>query len=230
VWKHDEPVDGDGQDNTEKRYMGSWSTPVITQNGGEARIICALATRIVAFDPASGKIVWWCQGIRNKRGDLAYQSPSIANGILTFISGYSGPGMAVRLDAKCQGDITKTHRLWHRKIHNQCIGSGVVVDGLLYSPGADGHLVCLDPATGETRWKQRARRGQLWSSIVCVADRLYVTNQMGDTIVFRANAEKLEVLATNPLGETCNATPAVSDGEFFIRTYGHLYCITEPDG
>ena len=138
--------------------------------------------------------------------------------------------MAVRLDAKCRGDITKTHRLWRHRIQNQSIGSGVIVDGSLFSPGADGDLVCLDPATGETKWKQRMPRGKQWGSMVLAAGRLYMTNQMGSTIVFKPSAEKFELLATNPLGETCNATPAVSDGEIFIRTFGHLYCIAEVGG
>lgn len=134
VWKRQEPVEGDGQDNLQKRYMGSWSTPIVARVGGREQVICALATRLVAYAPISGEILWWCDGFRNKRGDLAYQSPSIADGILTIISGYSGPGLGVRLDAKSEGDVTSTHRLWRHKVHNQSIGSGVVVDGLRSHP------------------------------------------------------------------------------------------------
>lgn len=54
-----------------------------------------------------------------------------------------------------------------------------------------------------------------------------MTNQAGTTIVFAPDPKKLRVLATNELGETCNATLAVSDGEIFIRTYEHLYCIAD---
>jgi hypothetical protein len=31
----------------------------------------------------------------------------------------------------------------------------------------------------------------------------------------------------NDLGEPSNATPAISDGQIFLRTDGHLYCIAE---
>jgi hypothetical protein len=34
--------------------------------------------------------------------------------------------------------------------------------------------------------------------------------------------------ATNELGERSNSTPAFSDGEIFIRTFEHLYCIADP--
>ena len=36
---------------------------------------------------------------------------------------------------------------------------------------------------------------------------------------------KFEVIATNPLGELSNSTPALSDGEIFVRSHGALYCI-----
>jgi hypothetical protein len=35
--------------------------------------------------------------------------------------------------------------------------------------------------------------------------------------------EKLNILATNPLGESILATPAIVDGNLYVRTEGHLY-------
>ena len=59
------------------------------------------------------------------------------------------------------------------------------------------------------------------------AGRLYITSNKGVTTVFRPDQEKLEVLATNDLGEPSHATPAISDGQIFLRTDGRLYCIAE---
>jgi hypothetical protein len=61
---------------------------------------------------------------------------------------------------------------------------------------------------------------------VLAGDRLYVINQSGDTFVLRA-APKFEIIATNPLGELSNSTPALSDGEIFLRTHAALYCIAD---
>ena len=36
---------------------------------------------------------------------------------------------------------------------------------------------------------------------------------------------KFELLAINPLGETCLATPAISDGLLFVRTERHLIAL-----
>jgi hypothetical protein len=60
--------------------------------------------------------------------------------------------------------------------------------------------------------------------MVRAGDRLYVTDQQGQTVVLRA-APKFELLAENPLGETTRASVVPSDGQIFIRTYQALYCI-----
>jgi len=51
----------------------------------------------------------------------------------------------------------------------------------------------------------------------------------GDTHVFAASP-KYKLLATNRLGEDTNASIAVADGELFIRTMRHLWCISGKQG
>jgi hypothetical protein len=47
----------------------------------------------------------------------------------------------------------------------------------------------------------------------------------GATILLEADPASCKVIGTNELGETTRATPAYSNGQIFIRTYQHLYCI-----
>ena len=54
-----------------------------------------------------------------------------------------------------------------------------------------------------------------------------MTGKNGTTVVFKPNPRKFELLASNALGEDSNATPAISNGEIFIRTFKNLYCIAE---
>jgi hypothetical protein len=37
--------------------------------------------------------------------------------------------------------------------------------------------------------------------------------------------EELDLVAENPLGEYCYASPAISQGQVFIRGEKHLFCI-----
>jgi hypothetical protein len=64
----------------------------------------------------------------------------------------------------------------------------------------------------------------VWGSPVLVGDRVYVTNQSGDTHVVRANP-KFELLASNPVGEYSNSSLAVSGGAIYLRTHTSLWCI-----
>jgi hypothetical protein len=45
--------------------------------------------------------------------------------------------------------------------------------------------------------------------------------------LLRPAPQKFELLAKNPLGEASNSTPAISDGDFFVRTMKGLHCIAQ---
>jgi len=75
-------------------------------------------------------------------------------------------------------------------------------------------------------WRER-QKAAFWGSIVVAGGMAYVTDQEGRTVVFKPNAEKFEGIAVNELGEKSNSTPAISDGQIFIRTFKNLYCISE---
>lgn len=227
LWRVDEPTDGDGRKRADGAYMGTWSTPVVIHLDGQDQIVCSLPTRVVSYAPADGEILWTCDGLRSEKGDLAYSSPVIGDGICVAIGGYSGAGMAIKLGGR--GNITETNRLWRTPRNPQSIGSGVILDGFLYVPDAGPSTIrCLEVATGKETWADRASGANLWGSIILADGRLYVTNQAGATVVFRPNPQKFELLAKNELDEPSNSTPAISDGQIFIRTFEHLYCIAEP--
>ena len=65
--------------------------------------------------------------------------------------------------------------------------------------------------------------------IVGAGGLLYATNQKGTTFVFKPNPQAYEQVAENKIGESSNATPAISEGQIFIRTAGHLFCIQDTD-
>lgn len=220
-WKCDEPG---GLDTTDKRMIGSWSTPIIIQVAGKEQILCSMPTRVIACDPETGARLWTCEGLGNETADLVYASPVVSGGIGVAFTGWiNGPTIGFKLGG--EGDVTASNRLWLEK-QPQRIGSGVVVDGKLYIVNAGpGTAQCMDCATGKILWTERLDGGESWGSVVLAAGRLYVTSRRGVTTVFKPNPEKFELLAANDLGEPSNATPAISDGEIFLRTDRHLYCI-----
>lgn len=226
LWETPEP----GGSNEESYYIGSWTTPLPIEVEGTQQVLCSLPTRAAAYNPENGQLMWFIGGMSSNRGDLAYASPMPGDGLIVTAGGFGGPAMAFKLGGR--GDMTAAHRLWHTgwdQQNPQRIGSGVIVDGHLYLANADdrGSLQCLNVQTGEQTWEvPRASEGPHWGSIILADGRLYVTGQKGITRVFAPNPEQHELLAENDLGESSNSTPAVSDGEIFLRTFGHVWCVS----
>jgi outer membrane protein assembly factor BamB len=223
MWRHDEPG---GLDTTEKRMVGSWSTPIVVRVDGHEQILCSMPTRVIACAPETGSLIWSCDGLSDDKADLVYASPVIADGIGVAFTGWvNGPTMGFKPGGS--GNITVSNRVW-RTPQTQRIGSGVAVGGYVYIVNAGpGTVQCIEALTGKILWTERLEAGESWGSLVLVGDRFYVTSRRGITTAFRADPEKLEVLAINDLGESSNATPAISDAEIFLRTDRHMYCIGE---
>jgi hypothetical protein len=180
----------------------------------------------MAFAPKTGELLWTCSGPNIG----AYSSPFFGEGTVVLNgSGFRNTALAVRPGG--HGDVTTTHRLWLQQpgFSKTCIGAGVISRGHIYQVNMMGFAECRVLKTGELIWEGRltgtGARNASWSSPVLAGDRMYVANQNADVFVLRT-APKFECLATNSIGgEPMNASLAVSDGEFFIRTDKHLWCI-----
>jgi outer membrane protein assembly factor BamB len=219
IWQQDEPGGVSGLKPGDA-WTGSWTTPVVATLEGRKQILVSLPHHVNAYNPGDGKIIWTCDGLDN----LAYTSPVVGDGIVVATGGYHGPALGVK--AEGTGNITESNRLWLTKTPNpQRIGTGVILGKHLYMANENSTAQCIEVETGREAWRARMPEGVIWSSPVLAGDRLYVTNQNGTTIVFRANPEKYEQLAENKLDEPSNATIAISDGEIFLRTAEHLFCI-----
>lgn len=204
--------------------VGTFSTPLIISANGRDEIILPVANKVRAFAPADGRELWSADGIN----PLAYASTTYGDGTLVTFGGFFGG--VVFLKPGGTGDVTAKRLFHEQRMKKHTIGSPVIKDGHIYLCVTDGFLQCYELATGKMVFEERlpATGGSsaTWGSPVLVGDRLYVVNQSGDTLLLLA-APKYELLASNPLGELSNSTPAFSDGQVFIRTHAALYCVAE---
>jgi len=209
VWEH-------------KEAAGSWGTPIITRVKDQDQLLLSTVPHLIGLNPQSGKELWHCDGL-NK---FVYTSPLAGNGIGVAMSGYTGAAFAARLGGT--GDITKD-RLWLHPVNIQRVGSGLIVGDHLYIVEENGVPHCYELTTGDEVWnvKKRPSAGTTWGSMVHADGRLYVLMRNGSTLVFAANP-KYELLATNSLGTgvATNSSLAISNGDIFIRTFQHLWCIS----
>ncbi|MBI1984334.1 MAG: PQQ-like beta-propeller repeat protein [Acidobacteria bacterium] len=178
---------------------------------------------VTGHDPATGKELWRAGGF-NPDNDPAYRtiaSPVAIEGVVIAPTRVR-PVQAFRAGGR--GDITESHRLW--KFGNGPDVPTPVSDGkYFYSVNDKGIVWCLDAKTGKTIWgPERIAPGTYSASPVLADGKLYVTNEDGLTTVIKP-VPKFEVLAENDLNDYCLSSPAISDGQIFIRTGQYLYCI-----
>jgi outer membrane protein assembly factor BamB len=207
----------------DERLRGSWSTPIIVKVDRHSELIATLPRRVSAFDPATGKLLWTCGG----SGPLVYASPMESNGVIVALGGYQGASLAVR--AGGHGDVTETHRLWHKPKDGSWLGTGIVDDGAIYVCNMDGVVSCLDVQSGEEVWKERSGAGGTWSSITQTADGLaYLLTKSGKTTIFRPSREGFKKISENDLDEPTNASVVVTGPDVLIRTDKALWSFATP--
>lgn len=230
VWRWKEPAltpteRTDGFRGNLPGMICTYSTPLLVRAGTRDELIMTFPGVMRSFDPATGKELWLCDGLN----PLVYTSPIAGEGVAIGMGGFFGTSIAVRLDGSAQGDVTATHRLWQTVRTKNRLGSGVIAGGHAYILNTDGFAECLEIQTGKQEYLERLTgigpKGDSWSSMVLAGDRIYVFNQSGDGLVLKA-APKFEVLARNSIGnELTNSSPAISNGQIFLRTHKHLWCI-----
>lgn len=135
--------------------------------------------------------------------------------------------LAVRAGGR--GDVTATHVLWkHDSRAPDHIVSPLVIDGRMLVVKGGGISSCFDTRDGQPLWYQRRIQnvGDYFASPVYGDGKIYVTGENGTVVVLAAGAE-LDVLATNDLGDSCLATPAIADGSLFFRTRHKLLCVRD---
>jgi hypothetical protein len=99
----------------------------------------------------------------------------------------------------------------------------VAIDGRLYLWRENGYVTCLREESNEQLWSERVR-GSFFGSPVCVNHRLYAMSTRGDLCVVAA-ADQFQQIARIPLGEGSYATPAISGGRMYLRTFTHLISV-----
>jgi outer membrane protein assembly factor BamB len=217
VWRVERPT------RAIRESPDSYTTPALLEHGGATEIVITGGDVVTGHDPATGREIWRSDGL-NPANNPAYRivaSPVVFGGIV-YAPTRERPLLALRAGGR--GDITSTHRLWS-------FDSGPdvptpVTDGThFYVVRDNGVMFCLDAKTGRIVYGPQRLRPATYSGSPVLADgRIYVTNEDGVTVVVQAGAA-FKVLAENDLGEYTLSSPAISDGQIFIRTESALYAI-----
>lgn len=209
-----------------------WNSPIVSGEGDETQVLISVPKKVWAVDPKTGKLEWFATN--------GVDAPSVSTGLVmdgdTVIAmgGRTRTCTALKTDGK--DDVTKTHTVWTGRAVSSIV-TPVAYEGHLYCI-ARGIASCVDAKTGETVFQERLssaapaprRRGpggMDYSSPVLAAGKIYQFTKQGTCFVIEAKPE-FKLLATNKFESDeseFNGTPAISEGEMFVRSNEYLYSI-----
>ena len=206
----------------------AYSTPALIRRGTAAagtaaEIVISGGDVLTGHDPESGKEIWRANGL-NPNNDGAHRivASPVVFGDMVYASGREQPLLAFSIGGR--GDITRSHRVWSSNTAPD-VPTPVTDGTYFYVVRDNGVLWCLDAKTGARIYgPQRLRPGTYSSSPVLADGKLYVSNEDGVTSVVKAGAQ-FELVAENRLDDYVLSSPAVSDGQVFLRTAEYLWAI-----
>jgi hypothetical protein len=233
-------------------FGSTWGTPVLVEvDANRTDIVVGVPYEIWGFNPDTGKLRWYCEAL----GTRSFCSSVVTDGKLIYAMGDQGSG-SIAIKAGGEKDVTKTHVAWTGRESNR-IGTPVVADGRLYfvnnrvatcidatngSRVYQGRLASSSAAGEADQGGRPGGRpggggfggggrggGQDYSSAVVGGGKLYYVSRGGDIHVIKLG-DTFELLATNRVTdepEDFSATPALSNGQLFIRSSKHLYCVAD---
>jgi outer membrane protein assembly factor BamB len=203
----------------------SWGTPTIVEGPMRTELVTNATKFARGYDPRTGEELWRL----GRHAEITVPTPIFGAGLIFITSGYRPiqPIYAIRPGAT--GDITLKEGsssspaiAWSIDKNGPYMPTPIVYEKYLYTCSNAGIVTCYEAATGKQVYKERlGGRGGYTASPVAADGKIYFTGEESGVRVVKAGP-KFELLAVNPLGDVCLATPAISDGMIFVRTQHYL--------
>jgi outer membrane protein assembly factor BamB len=194
-------------------------TPSILSRNGTTQIVSGAGDAVQGFDPADGRRIWSVYS----KGEGVTPSIVVGEGLIFSCSGFEAPTIRV-IRAGGTGDVTNSHMAWEQTKGVPSLASMLYVKPYIYSVSDKGIVTCFQATTGDVVWQERIG-GKHSASPIYADGRIYfLTEAEGETVVIESGP-KLKILARNRVDEKCKASMAVSQGNLFIRSEHHLFCI-----
>ena len=217
IWRVERPT------RARRESPDAYTTPAVLRHDGMAEIVVSGGDVVTGHDPAHGTELWRADGLNpSNAGSYRIVASPVVHGEMVFAPSRVRPLLAIKAGGR--GDVTASHVIW--SFNNGPDVPTPVTDGnYLYVINDRGIMWCLDATTGKEVYGRRRLRSATYSGSPVLADgKVYITDEDGVTTVVQAGPE-FAILAENDLGEYTLSSPAVSDGQIFIRTEGFLYAI-----
>ena len=204
----------------------SYCTPIIREIDGRTQMILSGSKSVASYDPHDGARHWVMDGPTEQ-----FVASIVYSHDLLFVTGGFPEHHVLTIAPNGSGNITQSHVKWHHtgKLASY-VPSPIAVGDYFLIVSDDGLATCLAAKTGEIQWSNKLSRHSS-ASLISAGGLVYFLDDFGVTQVIKPGP-KFDVVAVNRLfdaeakdDDLCSASPAVSQGQIFIRSDRWLYCI-----
>jgi outer membrane protein assembly factor BamB len=218
LWKVERPT------QAIRESPDSYTTPLAVKVGNGFEIVTVGGDVVTGHDPKDGKELWRLGGL-NPENNPNYRivaSPFVISDGMVGAPSRVKPLVALKPGGR--GDVTESHKVWSFD-RGPDVPTPISDGKYVYVVDDRGVVHCLDAKTGAIVYgPERLKPGTYSASPVLADGKIYITNEDGLTSVF-APGPKFELIAENALEDYCLSSPAISDGQIFIRTTTNLWAI-----
>ncbi|MEZ6071393.1 MAG: PQQ-binding-like beta-propeller repeat protein [Pirellulales bacterium] len=195
----------------------NWCSPTVIEQDGRAVVLLQSAGGLTAHDPLTGEQLW------------SFDEPcaTIPSAVATDKSVLVAAGGMTGLGRSADGD--KAEVLWQEQRLSPGSSSPVVFRDRIYVLARGGVLNVGDLASGE-RLKSLRLKGPFWATPVVAGNYLYCFNQDGVAQVVDISTDEPKIVSEIEMGESVLASPAIVDGQLYIRSVDSVWKIAAPKG
>jgi outer membrane protein assembly factor BamB len=215
---------------TDRQELPSWGTPTVVTTSAGPELITNASNFVRGYDPRNGRELWHLGG----SSKITAPTPIFAGGLHIIASGRAPERPVFAVKPGARGDLTLSKDAtanagvaWSKTGRGSYMPTPLAYRGLLYILANNGVFDAYDIATGKEIYRQRLPLvGSGFSASPVAADgKIYLSNEDGEMLVVEAG-EAFKHLATNSMGETIMATPALSEGVMYVRGASTLFAIS----
>ena len=206
-------------------FTNCWSTPTLVQTNAGQQMLFNVPKKVVSVNPETGEKNW---EVESPLDDSTCGCIVSNKGNAYLMGSRVGNGMAI--ECSTTGDV-----IWQKRLRSGICTPIIIDDNLYWSSG--GIFYAASTKSGEYVYKSRLPRkggptggfpNADYSSPVAVGSKIIQFTRNGESYVIEAGQE-FKILGHNaPFDNDDSAfssSPAISDGQIFIRSEKRLYCI-----
>ena len=179
------------------------------------------------MEPQTGKQLWELSVFGRPHSERAISSPIVAGDLVLGVCGFTTLDKhLVAIRPASASKTGKAEEVWRLENTMPHIPSPLLSNNRLYLWADSGVITCVRPQDGKLVWKARVEgvRDTFFGSPVRACNKIFCVSAHGQ-VVSIADSDEFIQLGITELDQVCRSTPALANGDLYLRTAEDLICI-----